>query len=340
MLKELNISNFKCFKEISLKFGKITLLSGTNSSGKSSAIQALLLFDNLIKKPTSPLNGEWLDIGSFEESRNFITRADSFTVELQTTYTNGYTYNIYVNQNDWVHSPLDEILNFYYLSAHRIGPKNSYQKNFDSENNIGKNGEFLIDLFNKNKTCIVDESRRISEDSHTLEYQVNYWLKKILNVKLEVQDLGLTNLVAASYSFNNNKMVRPYHVGAGISYIIGIIILGLYLDKESVLIIENPEIHLHPKAQSDLADFFCFIANAGIQMIIESHSDHIFNGIRKSIFNNTITNEDVKIHFFKMNEDNLSENHLIEISEKGKIMNYHEGLFDQFDNDLDVLLGL
>ncbi|MBE0392843.1 DUF3696 domain-containing protein [Flavobacterium sp. PL002] len=342
MLKKLNISNFKCFSEISIPFGKITLFSGTNSSGKSSAIQALLLIENSSQNTNSQLNSNWLDLGSFEEARNFITRAESFSIELETNDNakSSFTYS----EKEKIGLPITNFnhieLNLNYLSAHRVGPQNFYSKNFDSKNIIGKKGEFLIDLLNQNKTFNVEKSRIITEDSYTLEYQVNYWLKKILNVKLEVQDLGITNLVSASYSFNDNKMVRPYHVGAGISYIVGIIILGLYIEKGSVLIIENPEIHLHPKAQSDLADFFCFIANAGIQVIIESHSDHIFNGIRKSVFNNTISNEDVKINFFSMDNENLSQNHLIELSEKGKIMNYQKGLFDQFDNDLDILLGL
>lgn len=342
MLQKLNISDFKCFSKVSIPFGKITLFSGTNSSGKSSAIQALLLLDNSSLNTNSQLNSDWLDLGSFEEARNFITRSESFSIELETVDNakSSFTYS----EKDKIGLPITNfshiLLNLNYLSAHRVGPENFYSKNFDSKNIIGKKGEFLIDLLNQNKTFNVEKSRIITEDSYTLEYQVNYWLKKILNVKLDVQDLGITNLVSASYSFNDNKMVRPYHVGAGISYIVGIIILGLYIEKGSVLIIENPEIHLHPKAQSDLADFFCFIANAGIQVIIESHSDHIFNGIRKSVFNNTISNEDVKINFFSMDNDNLSQNHLIELSEKGKIMNYEKGLFDQFDNDLDVLLGL
>lgn len=342
MLKELNISNFKCFSEISIPFGKITLLSGTNSSGKSSAIQALLLVDNSSQNPNSQLNSDWLNLGSFEEARNFITRADSFSIELVTNDNSKSSFTF--SGSSGIGFPIKNfshiLLNLNYLSAHRIGPQNSYTKSFDSKNIIGKKGEFLIDLLNQNKTFNVSPNRIITEDSYTLEYQVNYWLNKILNVKLDVQDLGITNLVSASYSFNGNKMVRPYHVGAGISYIVGIIILGLYLDEQSILIIENPEIHLHPKAQSDLADFFCFIANAGIQVIIESHSDHIFNGIRKSVFNKTISNEDVKINFFSMDDNNLSKNHLIELSEKGKILNYQKGLFDQFDNDLDVLLGL
>lgn len=343
MLKTIRIHNFKCFENISIELGKISLFSGTNSSGKSTAIQALLLVDNASKNPNSQLNSEWLNLGTFEEARNFITRAESFSIEIisKTGQIGRFTFSE-GNKVGFPEMSFGLLLRkIFYLSAHRVGPQNSYNKNFNSVNIIGEKGEFLIDLLNKNKIFNVSRDRIIDIASYTLEYQVNYWLQRITQVKLEVEDLGISNLVAANYSFNGNtKKVRPYHIGAGISYLIGLIILGLFIEKDSVLIIENPEIHLHPKAQSDLADFLCFIANSGVQVIIESHSDHIFNGIRKSIFRKTISSKDAKIHFFKMNENNLSVNHLIRISDNGKILDYQEGLFDQFDNDLDELLGL
>lgn len=343
MLKTINIQDFKCFKIVSIELGRITLLSGPNSSGKSTAIQALLLVDNASKNPNSQLNSEWLNLGTFEESRNFITRAEKFSIEIISHSNDISTFSICESSDSGsLESRLIPLANkIFYLSAHRVGPKNAYSKNFNSVNIIGEKGEFLVDLLNKNKTFNVSKDRIKDNSSYTLEFQVNYWLQRITQVKLEVEDLGISNLVSANYIYNDSvRKVRPYHIGAGISYLIGLIILGLYLEKDSVLIIENPEIHLHPKAQSDLADFLCFIASAGIQVIIESHSDHIFNGIRKSVFRKTISPNDVKIQFFKTNENNLSENHLIRISDEGKILDYQSGLFDQFDNDLDELLGL
>ncbi len=148
------------------------------------------------------------------------------------------------------------------------------------------------------------------------------------------------NIVTANYSFKGNKNVRPYHVGAGISYIIGILILSLSIDKGKTIILENPEIHLHPKAQSELASFLAFIAKSGVQIIIETHSDHIFNGIRKAVHKNEISNDDVSIQFFEINEQNLSNNIHVQLNGNGRILNVRENLFDQFDNDLDELLNL
>ncbi|MBO0565475.1 hypothetical protein EXQ38_04210 [Clostridium botulinum] len=89
-------------------------------------------------------------------------------------------------------------------------------------------------------------------------------------------------------------------MGSGLSYLISIIIICLSLEENEALIIENPEIHLHPKAQSRLTEFFIFISKANRQLVIETHSDHFFNGVRVAIANGTISNEEVSINFFKL----------------------------------------
>ena len=105
-------------------------------------------------------------------------------------------------------------------------------------------------------------------------------------------------------------------------------------------LVENPEIHLHPSAQSRLLDFFSFLASKGLQVIIETHSDHIFNGLRKNINSKRIQAEDTSVYFFKQNKELLSTPVKILIDENGVIKNQEKGLFDQFDEDLDELLGL
>ena len=81
MLEALHIQGFKCFDSVEISLRRMTLFSGPNSSGKSSAIQAfLLLCNNAVKNSSSPLNGMWLRLGTFDECRNHRTNARTFRV--------------------------------------------------------------------------------------------------------------------------------------------------------------------------------------------------------------------------------------------------------------------
>ena len=126
---------------------------------------------------------------------------------------------------------------------------------------------------------------------------------------------------------------------------ISIIICCLGAEKDSIIIIENPEIHLHPKAQSKLCDFIHFVSKAGRQLFIETHSDHIFNGLRAGVATGKILQEDISINFFAKNERYETQCNPIIFKEYGKIMGTNENmdindLFDQFEIDLNRMLGI
>lgn len=354
MLNNLYIKDFKCFNELNLELSNLNLLVGTNSSGKSTIIQALLLVvNNITNKTDSPLNGHLVSLGSFSEARNFITNAREFLISTSND-SDKLEIKFFMDQNDE-----DECIcnistdsknlkkylsynnkNIHYLSAKRIGSQDLYNKNFDKYDEFGIFGEYAIDYFEKNKNKPIEKYLIKDKISSTLGTQVNYWLKNILNSEIETEDIKGTDRVKAQYSYNENRKVRSKNIGSGLSYIISILVICLSSKKDDIIIIENPEIHLHPKAQSALTEFFIFIANSGIQLLIETHSDHIFNGVRKFISKKIIDKEKVSINFFTMNNELLSNHTKVSISDSGKILNYQKDLFDQFDNDLDDLLGL
>lgn len=337
MIEKLKIDNFKCFDIIDVELKKINIFCGTNSSGKSSAIQTLLLIDNCMTEENS-LNGQWLNLGQFDEVRNFSVRRDKVKIEL----LQGSSIYSVVLDEDGIQC-LNQVKGYKkinYISANRVGPKDFFHKITNSKNFIGENAEYLIDYLYKNLTTSVDDERIFDNKSKTLEHQVNFWLNKILNATINLENITSGNIITANYSLNSNKKVRPYHIGAGISYVIGILILCLVIEKGKTIILENPEIHLHPKAQSELSSFLCFIAKSGVQLIIETHSDHIFNGVRKEVHKNRISKDDVSINFFELDESGLSHNHVVELNDNGRVINVKDNLFDQFDNDLDELLNL
>ena len=155
-----------------------------------------------------------------------------------------------------------------------------------------------------------------------------------------VNDIPQTDRIKAQFKGKSDREVRTKNIGSGLSYLISIIIMCLSLEKGETLVIENPEIHLHPKAQSRLTEFFVFISNAGRQLIIETHSDHIFNGTRVAISNGDIEEEKVSINFLSLDGRYCTKNNYIKVGKRGRIIDPPEDLFDQFDIDLDRMLGL
>lgn len=354
MINRLYIKDFKCFDEIEIELSKLNLFSGTNSSGKSSAIQALLLLsNNATGNAASVLNWQWLRIGSFDEAKNFNRHVREFEIGAESDGDRLILKFEEDNENEGLAacrtvSESDEISkqmalqnkHIFYLPATRPGPEDFYSKNFDRINSFGNNAEFVVDFLARNQKQNIAPSLIADPSSKTLLQQVNFWLRKIFNVGMQIEEMGITNFYSVKYSYGNNKYVRPYHIGTGISYVLGLLVMSLTAKNDDIIIIENPEIHLHPKAQSEISEFLCFVSNAGIQVIIESHSDHIFNGIRKSIAKKQIANKDVAIHFFELDENFNSKNYPIQIEPNGRLSNFRKGLFDQFDDDLDQLLGL
>ncbi len=96
---------------------------------------------------------------------------------------------------------------------------------------------------------------------------------------------------------------------------------------------------MHPSGQCELMEFLIFLARKGLQVVMETHSDHIFNGLRRCISSDRINNDKVRIYFFRQNEEKLSMPIEILLDEDGHIQNQQDGLFDQIEKDLDVILG-
>lgn len=355
-LEKISIINYKCHKETEIALRPMTLLVGTNSSGKSSVIQSLLLavHNATPSLGKSALNGHLVSIGNFSEARNLITNAKSFEIgiagqgeELNFEFfpTDDKLENAdsrITRKSQTLNNYLDySNKNVHYLSAHRIGGQDLYVKNFDNYDMYGLNGEYAIDYYQHHKSSPIDEFLIKNPDSDTLESQVNYWLEYIFDHTIATSALSGTDKVKSEYILKTGKSIRPKNIGSGISFVISIVIICLSSKKGDLIIIENPEIHLHPKAQSMLTEFFVLIANSGRQLVIESHSDHIFNGLRVSLYNKIIKLEDLSINFFTLAKDTFLTVHTtVKLNDQARILNGQDLLFDQFDNDINALLDI
>lgn len=353
MLDKLSISGFKAIDNIDLDFKNLTVLVGMNSSGKSSVIQSILLAVQSISfNNDSPLNGLLVSLGNFTEVRNYIINSKEIKINLKKS---GDDKEVGINifekngklklKKTTTNKDLLKFLkyqnkNMRFLSSDRIGSKNIYEVNYSQITDLGFLGEYAIDYFEQHKSDILDENLiKDKETSKTLDSQVNYWLSYIVNGEIQTNSIEGADAVKAAYKIKNNRYFRPKNVGAGLSYIISIIIALLSSKPGSLNIIENPEIHLHPRAQSRLMEFMVFISNAGVKLIIETHSDHIFNGIRKSLYKKQMNPNQVSTYYFDLDNSGISIVNKVEFNSEGKVLNHLDGLFDQFDDDLDILLG-
>lgn len=149
------------------------------------------------------------------------------------------------------------------------------------------------------------------------------------------------DLVSLEYSFGLSKKYRATNVGFGITYTLPVITALLAAKSGSLLLLENPEAHLHPRGQAQMGNLLAKAAAQGVQIILETHSDHVLNGIRLAVHDGKISPDDVKLHFFQRRisqEQNISEVISPKMNRKGRIDQWPDGFFDEWDNILAALL--
>lgn len=318
MLSKIEINNFKCFSDVALELKPLTLITGTNSSGKSSVLQAILLAGkHKDAEITSYLDG----LGNFDDLKNKHTnpREYSFNFSFSDGEQHIYTAKKYEetapNHTDKLAYPTAVT----YLNANRnsLGEINNVQATAKNVRNLGIDGKYVASYFQKFKNEPIENELIMHHTSlHTLEGQVNYWLKRVASLEYELHTEEISSSsVKASYKSDGLEF-KPANVGIGISYMSAIIISCLSAKLGEIIIIENPEIHLHPKAQSNLAEFLAFISSKGIQLIIETHNDHIINRIRYEVFKQQIASESVIIHY----KNSKQPFQTIRITDKGKFV--------------------
>jgi len=228
---------------------------------------------------------------------------------------------------------------FYYLNAERVGPRVSQSIHHYSFPHAGHQGEYVAQLIaSLNYKIKIDESRRYKDNrSPRLETQINAWLDFIMpGVSIiAVQNVEtMTAQIMVENFYTKGEPVLATNIGFGISYVLPIIATGLIAKKGSYFIVENPEAHLHPSAQSKIGSFLAMVANSGVNVIVETHSDHVINGIQLAVAKNEVKQEAVNINFFNQSENSSQpEVETIGINEKGELSKWPKGFFDQTQLD-------
>jgi predicted ATPase len=232
----------------------------------------------------------------------------------------------------------------HFVSADRLGPQEYYPK-FSLKDflEVGKRGEKTLDVLDKVKNKVLESDVRVLGEDNSILALSGEWLSYILDTKVSVIINSESSYISTLKFRFNDKVYTPSNIGFGYSYILPIIVAGLVAKEGEILIIENPEAHLHPGAQSRLAEFLARVASMGVQVFIESHSEHILNGIRIAAIEREgkpkiLENTDISILYFQGSDKETFVS--IPVEPDGKIRKWPEGFFDQLEKDTEILYNL
>lgn len=231
---------------------------------------------------------------------------------------------------------------FHYLVAERVGPRDLQPMADGSFISTGFKGEFTAYAIAESETLRVSEKLPKVSGSHLFKTQLEGWMEKLVpGVQIFVQQYPEVNRVRLSISRKGSgtQQLPPANIGFGISYSLPVVVSGLLAKPGATLIVENPEAHLHPAAQSTIGYFLACVANAGAQVIIETHSENVLNGVRRAALDSLIPNEDVCLLFLSMSEKSQEPMiHKIDMNSSADLTVWPSGFFDQQSRDLTEIV--
>lgn len=224
----------------------------------------------------------------------------------------------------------DIISSIRYLGPLRENPKSLYQWDMDIDPNyVGVKGEHFSSVLRtlENKEVVTMLPGADEAETVLLSEALAGWCQ-YLQVASEIH-------VGSAYSFGMNIKVHNIYdkeadimnVGIGTSQVLPVLIMGLISPAGTILMYEQPELHLHPYSQSRLADFFIAMSKMGKQIIVETHSEYMLHRLRYHILKHRIEEHQISLTFFANKEEGTSV-YQGRLGNDGTI-DYPEGFVDQ-----------
>jgi predicted ATPase len=376
MINKITLCNFKCFRRCELDLGSLTVLAGLNGMGKSSVIHALLILrqsflSGELQAGNLLLAGDLVDLGTgvdvlFEDAtEELITLGysqqseDSESSSLLLSYRyDRESERLRLSDNE----PMSRdrlVLNafaesgpfgsgFWYLQAERVGPRKSLPMSeaHVQRRDLGTRGEFVLHFLLSSAEVVLSEAdpRLRSHTSRRLTDQVDSWLQEISpGSHLDIEAVRSADIAIGGYRFSrpgdvSSRRFRSTNVGFGLSYSLPIIVALLASRPGELVLIENPEAHIHPRGQTQLGSLCALASAAGVQVLAETHSDHFVDGIRIAVRARRLPPDACRFHYFEKREgESVVDSPAID--EDGRLSFWPEGFFDQHDENLVALLA-
>jgi predicted ATPase len=365
MINQIEIKNFKSIKKAEVKLSNLNLLMGLNGMGKSSFIQTLLLLmqSDKLEEKVIDLNGILAQIGQGRDALYQYAEEEKIVFELTFDSQPKYSWK-FCYQKDKEKLIADNGYNkhqmsffrkntspFQYIPANRIGPMDIYEASsvvVSDKRQLGLLGEYAayyINVFGQEQV-ISEKLRHTNATSSNLLSQINAWMKEISpGVSINTKYVPEVNKVILDYQFDllNDKtnFFRPKNVGYGISYVLPIVLALLTAEEGKIIVIENPESHIHPRGQAELGKLISLAANIGAQLFVETHSDHILNGIRVAVKEYLVDKSKVNVMYFEKTtteREQFSKITQIRVDKNGELSEYPKNMIDEWGNQLFKLM--
>ncbi len=412
MITHIRMKNFKSWQDSgTVKLAPLTGFFGTNSSGKSSLLQMLLLLKQTIGRNEVIFFGDensLVNLGNFRElihghqpnselyfgiscklSHSF---PDLFRTPFQTMH---FAFDTVIRENEgnliterfqyislssdtkiaWENNSLfngiqnltsifiqncyglpssenssdipkaltafsstfEELFSHvYYLGPTRVQPQRQYHWAKTHPENIGKNGEEMIDALLSARVRQLKTSKK--EKGGTIEERISSWLRDMdLAYSFSLEPTGTlddNDYIVRIQKSPNSAQVTLADMGHGLADLLPLLVHCYYVPEGSTLILEQPGVHLHPLAQAQLADLFLdVIAERNLQILVESHSEHLLTRLQRRIAEKQVTKDQIALYFCR-NNDGTSTIEPLEVKESGEIKNWPENFFGDVMGDM------
>ncbi len=246
------------------------------------------------------------------------------------------TNNIYVEN---LEGAVEQVIQFFtskirYLGPLRADPQAAQRFAPSSElDDVGAKGEYAAAVYDANQNARIRWYNPFNEkiEQNALKVALDTWARYLgMANEVKIQMAGQSGVSWQVVHMKGHKALPLTAVGVGVSQILPILVMGLLAPSNTLLLVEQPELHLHPSVQARLGDFFMGLAKCGKQCLIETHSENLVSQLRyRSVQAGGQENSDCLIYFVDQDKQGSARFNPIKISPQGNILNWPDGFFDE-----------